>query len=140
MPKSFKLPDLGEGIHEGEVLSVLVAVGDTVTEGDAILEVETDKAAAEVPSPFTGEVAEIKVKPGDIVQVGDVLMTFSGVEGGEEPPPEEKEPPLKEEKEEPERLKKKRKRSPSKGRKRRRFQRPRPRGAWPGNWMWICAP
>ncbi len=115
MPKSFKLPDLGEGIHEGEVLSVLVAVGDTVTEGDAILEVETDKAAAEVPSPFTGEVAEIKVKPGDIVQVGDVLMTFSHVEGAEEPPPEEKEPPPEEEKEEPEKAEEKKEKRPEEG-------------------------
>ncbi|MDZ7598242.1 MAG: biotin/lipoyl-containing protein [Desulfobacterales bacterium] len=51
MSRSFKLPDLGEGIHEGEVLAVLVAVGDTVREGDPILEVETDKAAVEIPSP-----------------------------------------------------------------------------------------
>jgi pyruvate dehydrogenase E2 component (dihydrolipoamide acetyltransferase) len=76
MAKEFKLPDLGEGIHEGEILSVRVAVGDSVEEGDIILEVETDKAAVEVPSPFTGVVEEIRVKPGDTVNVGDVMMTF----------------------------------------------------------------
>jgi pyruvate dehydrogenase E2 component (dihydrolipoamide acetyltransferase) len=77
MSRSFKLPDLGEGIHEGEVLAVPVAVGQEVKEGDIILEVETDKAAVEIPSPFNGRVQEIRVKPGDIVKVGDVMMTFA---------------------------------------------------------------
>jgi len=87
MARAFKLPDLGEGIHEGEVLSVKVAVGDAVKEGDTILEVETDKAAVEIPSPFTGTVKDIAVKPGDVIKVGDVLMTF---ENGEAAAPEEK--------------------------------------------------
>ncbi len=78
MSRSFKLPDLGEGIHEGEILAVPVSVGQEVKEGDIILEVETDKAAVEIPSPYTGTVEEIFVKPGDIVNVGDVMMTFSG--------------------------------------------------------------
>jgi pyruvate dehydrogenase E2 component (dihydrolipoamide acetyltransferase) len=78
MSRSFKLPDLGEGIHEGEVLSVPVTVGQEVKEGDIILEVETDKAAVEIPSPYTGSVQDIFVKPGEIVNVGDVMMTFSG--------------------------------------------------------------
>lgn len=77
MSKSFKLPDLGEGIHEGEVLAVLVTIGQEISEGDIILEVETDKAAVEIPSPYTGTVNEIFVKPGDVVKVGDVMMTFS---------------------------------------------------------------
>jgi pyruvate dehydrogenase E2 component (dihydrolipoamide acetyltransferase) len=77
MAKEFKLPDLGEGIHEGEVLAVRVAVGQAVNEGDIILEVETDKAAVEIPSPTTGTVLEILVKAGDTVKVGQVLMTFS---------------------------------------------------------------
>jgi pyruvate dehydrogenase E2 component (dihydrolipoamide acetyltransferase) len=76
MAKEFKLPDLGEGIHEGEILSVRVKVGQQVKEGDIILEVETDKAAVEIPSPYTGTVAEIRVKPGDTVKVGQVMMTF----------------------------------------------------------------
>jgi len=77
MSRSFKLPDLGEGIHEGEVLAVPVEVGQEVKEGDIILEVETDKAAVEIPSPFDGSIEEIFVKPGDVVNVGDVMMTFS---------------------------------------------------------------
>jgi pyruvate dehydrogenase E2 component (dihydrolipoamide acetyltransferase) len=77
MARSFKLPDLGEGIHEGEVIAVLVKVGDAVEEGDPILEVETDKASVEIPSPFTGTVQEIMVKAGDVVKVGNLLMTFS---------------------------------------------------------------
>lgn len=77
MTRSFKLPDLGEGIHEGEVIAVLVAVSDAVNEGDPILEVETDKASVEIPSPYSGTVNEILVKPGDVVKVGDVLITFS---------------------------------------------------------------
>ena len=83
MPRSFKLPDLGEGVHEGEVLAVHVSVGQEVKEGDVILEVETDKAAVEIPSPFSGTVAEILVKPGDTVKVGDVMMTFSNGEAAE---------------------------------------------------------
>ena len=83
MARSFKLPDLGEGVHEGEVLAVHVSVGQEIKEGDIILEVETDKAAVEIPSPFTGTVTEIRVKPGDTVKVGDVMMTFSNGEEAE---------------------------------------------------------
>jgi pyruvate dehydrogenase E2 component (dihydrolipoamide acetyltransferase) len=97
MAKAFKLPDLGEGIHEGEILSVRVSVGDKVSEGDIILEVETDKAAVEIPSPYTGVIEEILVKAGDTVKVGDVMMTFRAE--GEAAPPEpekrEKKPPEK---------------------------------------------
>ncbi len=77
MSLSFKLPDLGEGIHEAEILSIPVTVGQEVKEGDAILEVETDKAAVEIPSPYTATVSEICANPGDIVNVGDVIMTFA---------------------------------------------------------------
>ena len=83
MSRAFKLPDLGEGVHEGEVLAVHVSAGQEVKEGDIILEVETDKAAVEIPSPFSGKVAEIMVKPGDTVKVGDVMMTFSNGEDAE---------------------------------------------------------
>ena len=85
MTKSFKLPDLGEGVHEGEILAVLVSVGQKVKEGDIILEVETDKAAVEIPSPYNGTVNEIFVKPGDIVNVGEAIMTFSNGEAAEQP-------------------------------------------------------
>ena len=77
MARVFKLPDLGEGVHEGEILAVLVSVGQEVNEGDLILEVETDKAAVEIPSPYSGTVNEILVKAGDSVKVGDVMMAFS---------------------------------------------------------------
>ena len=93
MARAFKLPDLGEGIHEGEVLSVRVAAGDKVKEGDIILEVETDKAAVEIPSPYTGVIEEILVKPGDTVKVGQAMLTFTGAE---EAAPAEKEKPEKE--------------------------------------------
>jgi pyruvate dehydrogenase E2 component (dihydrolipoamide acetyltransferase) len=96
MAREFKLPDLGEGIHEGEVLKVSVKPGDEVKEGDTILEVETDKAAVEIPSPFTGKVEEVKVKAGDTVKVGEVLMTFS--EAGEKPAAERPSEAEKEEK------------------------------------------
>ncbi len=83
MPLEFKLPDLGEGIHEGEVLKVLVSVGDEVKEGDSILEIETDKATVDIPSPFTGTVREIRAKEGETASVGDVLMIFDSGEASE---------------------------------------------------------
>jgi pyruvate dehydrogenase E2 component (dihydrolipoamide acetyltransferase) len=78
MSRSFTLPDLGEGIHEAEVLAVRVVEGAEVKEGDVILEVETDKAAVEIPSPFTGKVDQILTKAGDLVKVGDVMLVFAG--------------------------------------------------------------
>jgi pyruvate dehydrogenase E2 component (dihydrolipoamide acetyltransferase) len=97
MAKAFKLPDLGEGIHEGEILSVRVSVGDKVNEGDIILEVETDKAAVEIPSPYTGVIEEVLIKPGDTVKVGDTMMTFrvEGEAAAPEPEKPEKKPPEK---------------------------------------------
>ena len=86
MARAFKLPDLGEGIHEGDILAVLVKVGDKIEEGHPILEVETDKATVEIPSPYTGTLESISVNPGDVVKVGDVLMTFSGGDEAEAPP------------------------------------------------------
>jgi pyruvate dehydrogenase E2 component (dihydrolipoamide acetyltransferase) len=77
MTREFKLPDLGEGIHEGEILAVRVQAGQEVREGDIILEVETDKAAVEIPSPVTGVVLAVHVKPGDVVRVGQVMVTFA---------------------------------------------------------------
>lgn len=86
MTREFRLPDLGEGVHEGEIVAVLVTVGDRVGEDEPILEVETDKAAVEITSPFAGTVTGIRVEPGDLVNVGDVLITFDGgVQAGEEP-------------------------------------------------------
>ncbi|MFZ0927363.1 MAG: dihydrolipoamide acetyltransferase family protein [Syntrophobacteraceae bacterium] len=76
MPVEFKLPDLGEGIHEGEIIEVLVHAGDKVEDGQTVLIIETDKATAEVPSPVTGTVREVRVKPGQTVRVGEVLIVF----------------------------------------------------------------
>ncbi|MGB3222746.1 MAG: dihydrolipoamide acetyltransferase family protein [Desulforhopalus sp.] len=77
MTTSFRLPDLGEGVHEAEILTLPVTLGQAVREGDVIMEIETDKAAVEIPSPYTGTVREILVQVGDMAKVGDVLMTFS---------------------------------------------------------------
>lgn len=77
MAVEFKLPDLGEGIHEGEIIDVLVSVGDQVEDGQPVLVVETDKATTEVPAPVTGTVEAINVRPGDRVTVGQVLMVFA---------------------------------------------------------------
>lgn len=76
MTTPFRLPDLGEGVHEAEILAVPVTAGQEVQEGDLILEVETDKAAVEIPSPITGTVSALHVQPGDIAKVGDILITF----------------------------------------------------------------
>lgn len=77
MSRVFHLPDLGEGVQEAEILHVAVTVGQQVEEGDLILEIETDKAAVEIPSPFTGTISEILVKTGDMPRVGDILIQFS---------------------------------------------------------------
>lgn len=77
MTKMFRLPDLGEGVHEAEILAIPVNEGQAVQEGDPILEVETDKAAVEIPSPITGTIAQIHVQPGDVAGVGDVLISFA---------------------------------------------------------------
>jgi pyruvate dehydrogenase E2 component (dihydrolipoamide acetyltransferase) len=73
----FKLPDLGEGVHEGQILAVHVREGQSICEDDLLLEVETDKAAVEIPSPCTGIVATVHVKDKQLVHVGDVMVTFN---------------------------------------------------------------
>lgn len=74
MSKTFTFQDPGEGIHEAEVLKVLVSKGDEVREGQDVLQVETDKANFEVSSPFFGVVQDVAVKKGDVIHVGDALM------------------------------------------------------------------
>jgi len=81
MPRPFALPDLGEGLTEAEIVKVLVNEGDVLVEDAPLLEVETDKATVEIPSPFAGRVARIHVQPGQSVKVGDVLVTFEGAVG-----------------------------------------------------------
>ncbi|MGW8157340.1 MAG: dihydrolipoamide acetyltransferase family protein [Desulfoprunum sp.] len=77
MSKTFRLPDLGEGVGEAEILAVHVTVGQSIREGDLLLEVETDKAAVEIPSPVSGTVDEIRVHKGDMAKVGDILISFA---------------------------------------------------------------
>src|SRR4051794_26904435 len=74
--REFRLPDLGEGLTEGEILQWLVAVGDDVTLNQPIVEVETAKAAVEVPSPFAGVVTALHHEAGEGGDVGSVLITF----------------------------------------------------------------
>lgn len=87
----FKLPDIGEGIHEGEIVKWFVKAGDTVKEDDILLEVQNDKAVVEIPSPVDGTVKEVKVDEGVVAVVGDVLITFD-VEGEGSAPSEEEAP------------------------------------------------
>lgn len=71
-----KLPEIGEGVNEGELIEWLVAAGDTVEEDQPIVEIMTDKATVEVPAPFGGTVKELKAQPGDMVAIGGVLLTL----------------------------------------------------------------
>lgn len=73
----FKLPDVGEGIHEAEILTWRVSVGDTVTQDQPLLDIQTDKAIVEIPSPLSGAIAEIRARPGTIARVGDVLVVIA---------------------------------------------------------------
>jgi len=77
MPFDFTLPDLGEGITEGEIRKWIVKEGDSVEEHQTVLELETDKAVVEVPSPKKGKVTKINKEEGEIVKVGEVLMTIT---------------------------------------------------------------
>ena len=74
MRKEFKFPDVGEGITEGELVKWLVSQGDSVKEDQPLVEVETDKAVVTLPSPYTGKVIELRGKPGEVIQVGSVLV------------------------------------------------------------------
>ena len=74
--QEFRLPDLGEGMHEAEIRRWLVKPGDSVKLDQPMLEVETDKAVVEIPAPVSGRVAEIKVPEGKVAQLGEVLVTF----------------------------------------------------------------
>lgn len=72
----FRLPDLGEGIHEGELLQWHVDRGDNVKEDDPLCEMETDKAAVTIPSPRTGKISALKASPGDTIVVGSVFVVI----------------------------------------------------------------
>jgi pyruvate dehydrogenase E2 component (dihydrolipoamide acetyltransferase) len=74
----FKLPELGENIDSGDLVRLLISPGATVSEGQPVMELETDKAVVEVPSTVSGTVREIKVKEGQKVKVGEVIFTLEG--------------------------------------------------------------
>ena len=98
MPTEFKIPELGENVTSGDVVRVLVKPGDTVAKDQPLLELETDKATIEVPSTVTGTVKEIKVKQGDKVSVGQLVLTVDGngaapEKSASDKPPAEKAPP-----------------------------------------------
>ena len=87
----FKIPELGENVTTGDVLRVLVSVGDTIARDQPVLELETDKATIEVPSSVAGIVKDIKVKQGDTVNVGAVVLTVDeNGASGPAPKPEQK--------------------------------------------------
>ncbi|SHG24123.1 dihydrolipoamide acetyltransferase family protein [Ornithinibacillus halophilus] len=93
----FKLPDIGEGIHEGEIVKWFVNEGDEVKEDDVLCEVQNDKAVVEIPSPVEGKVTKIHVEEGTVAVVGDKLISFDAEgyedEGEEEEAPEVSEAP-----------------------------------------------
>jgi pyruvate dehydrogenase E2 component (dihydrolipoamide acetyltransferase) len=76
MPTDFTLPELGENITGGDVVRVLVAAGDSVKKDQPVLELETDKATIEVPSSVSGTVTAVRIKQGERVKVGQVVLTF----------------------------------------------------------------
>jgi pyruvate/2-oxoglutarate dehydrogenase complex dihydrolipoamide acyltransferase (E2) component len=78
VPYEFRLPDLGEGLTEGEIARWLVAEGDEVAEDAPLVEIQTDKTTVEIPSPAAGVVSRILVAAGDIVPVGTVLVVIGG--------------------------------------------------------------
>jgi pyruvate dehydrogenase E2 component (dihydrolipoamide acetyltransferase) len=83
----FSLPDVGEGLEEGEIVSWLVSLGDTVVRDQPLVEVQTDKALVELPSPVAGQVVSLAFAPGDIVKVGQTLVVLEDGHGGEIAPP-----------------------------------------------------
>jgi pyruvate dehydrogenase E2 component (dihydrolipoamide acetyltransferase) len=100
MPTDFTLPELGENVTAGDVVRVLVAAGDTVAKDQAVLELETDKATIEVPSSVAGTVKEVRIKQGDRIKVGQVVLTLDDGAGAAATGPKDAKAP-KEAKSEP---------------------------------------
>lgn len=90
MAYQFKFPDVGEGITEGEIVKWRVKKGDKVKEDQVLVEVETDKAVVELPSPKTGTILELHAEEGKLVKVGDVIVTIGEEGEAIAPKPEEK--------------------------------------------------
>ena len=76
MTTTIKLPELGENVDSGELTKILVSAGDRVSKDQALLELETDKATIEVPSPVAGTIKELHVQEGRKIKVGDTLFTI----------------------------------------------------------------
>jgi len=81
----FKLPELGENIEQGDLVRLMVSPGASVSTGQSVMELETDKAVVEVPSSVSGTVQEIRVKEGDKIKVGQVIFTVDGAEAKQAP-------------------------------------------------------
>ena len=81
MPTDFTLPELGENITAGDVVRVLVSPGDAVAKDQPVLELETDKATIEVPSSVAGTVKDVRVKQGERIKVGQVVLTVEDAAG-----------------------------------------------------------
>src|SRR5713101_2444957 len=77
MPFEVKLPDIGEGVAEGEIVRWLVKPGDAVKEDQPLVEVMTDKASVEIPSPRTGVIASLNAEEGAMVPVGSVIISIT---------------------------------------------------------------
>jgi pyruvate dehydrogenase E2 component (dihydrolipoamide acetyltransferase)/2-oxoisovalerate dehydrogenase E2 component (dihydrolipoyl transacylase) len=86
----FRVPELGEGLYEAELVAWLVKPGDTVKRGQPLMEVMTDKASAEVPSPFAGTIAALQAEPGQTIKVGQVVLSYT--ESGAAAPAEPRTP------------------------------------------------
>jgi pyruvate dehydrogenase E2 component (dihydrolipoamide acetyltransferase) len=83
----FKLPELGENVHQGDLVRLMISAGDKVSEGQSVMELETDKAVVEVPSSVSGVVKEVRVKQGEKVKVGQVIFTLEDGASAHEPQP-----------------------------------------------------
>ena len=89
----FKLPDIGEGVVEGEVVQWHVSVGDSVSEDDPIVDVMTDKATVTIPSPVNGVIASLRGEVGGMVAVGSTLVEFGSANGAPAAKPAEESEP-----------------------------------------------
>jgi pyruvate dehydrogenase E2 component (dihydrolipoamide acetyltransferase) len=90
----FKLPELGENISQGDLVRLMIAPGSKVSEGQPVMELETDKAVVEVPSSISGVVKEVKVKEGEKIQVGQLIFTIEGGTAAQPEPPRPRTAPV----------------------------------------------
>jgi pyruvate dehydrogenase E2 component (dihydrolipoyllysine-residue acetyltransferase) len=93
MATEFKLPELGENIESGDLVRLMIKPGASITEGEPVMELETDKAVVEVPSSVTGTIGEIRVKEGDKLRVGQVIFTVENGSGARTTPASKTEKP-----------------------------------------------